>query len=174
MQSSFGTCIPVTNCPPPNVLTQLNDGTSSCSCTAPQYTSDGAGGCVCKSPYVAGPNGGCVLGPSQLPRKSKKSQLSLGDVAVEEQDALSMYFSSSAYRCPNGERACPVGNAGNGWECLDTTSALDSCACIISSRSEQSLTVRFTGGGCLVAESLGSPIGQNCASFATIESQAEH
>ncbi|KAL8281058.1 hypothetical protein RQP46_006416 [Phenoliferia psychrophenolica] len=107
--------------------------------------------CLCVNVLQLGGNGfnscpSCVLGPSQLPRKSKKSQLALDDSANSEQDLRAKYMESHEYKCPGGERACPLGTTG-GYECLDTRTSLDSC------------------GGCLVSESLHSPVGKNCLSI---------
>ncbi|KAM0753148.1 hypothetical protein T439DRAFT_378864 [Meredithblackwellia eburnea MCA 4105] len=135
--TSLGTCVPVENCPRPNTLTRHLDGTSTCTCDNIRYKSDGAGGCKCKSPYVPSALGGCVLSASQAGRvRSKKSQLQLSSSLTPDETAVELrkqrlHEASDEYRCPDNETACPL---GRGWECLDTTSALDSCGGCTSAR----------------------------------------
>jgi hypothetical protein len=101
-------------------------------------TSDSTGShCACKSPYVCDNAGGCKLPASQKAKsnKSKKSKSSksskgknsknkrTGGALVSQQEEL------DSMHCPAGEQACAI---GSGWECLDTTTSLDSCALIPS------------------------------------------
>ncbi|GAA6062728.1 hypothetical protein JCM10212_005931 [Sporobolomyces blumeae] len=84
-----------------------------------RHNRDGSSYCDCPSPYIPGTNGACVLPPSARARAARRarSQLTLDYPSVEGDDKL---------KCPDGERACPIGN-GDGYECLDVTSTLDSC-----------------------------------------------
>ncbi|GAA5967916.1 hypothetical protein JCM11641_005807 [Rhodosporidiobolus odoratus] len=84
---------------------------------------DGTSTCQCPSPFVASSNGGCALPASARARRLARSQEQLAlrspaqDASVVEEDA---------FKCPSGERACPIGNFG-GWECIDTSNELESC-----------------------------------------------
>ncbi|GAA5881829.1 hypothetical protein JCM16303_006472 [Sporobolomyces ruberrimus] len=85
-----------------------------------RHNRDGTSTCVCPSPRVANSQGSCVLPPSARARAARnkaRSQLTLDFPSVEGDDHL---------KCPDGERACPLGDS-NGYECLDVTSTLDSC-----------------------------------------------
>ncbi|GAA5952295.1 hypothetical protein JCM3765_001931 [Sporobolomyces pararoseus] len=81
---------------------------------------DGSSTCVCPSPFIVSPTTGvCVLPPSARARAARRarSQMALDYPSVEGDDHL---------KCPDGERACPIGGS-TGYECLDVTSTLDSC-----------------------------------------------
>ncbi|GAA6021826.1 hypothetical protein JCM11491_001534 [Sporobolomyces phaffii] len=104
--STTGKCVP--------------DGACRSSGGKLKHNRDGTSTCQCTSPYVSGPSGSCVLPPSARARAARnrvRSQLSLDFPSVEGDDHL---------KCPDGERACPLGDS-NGYECLDVTSTLDSC-----------------------------------------------
>lgn len=163
MQSFGGSCVPISHCPSPNTLVKnRNRGNSQCDCKAPLYKSDNASGCVCASPYVPGVNGGCVLPPSIRARqvRAKKSQVQLAVEAAspampteaivfeEVKDEATVMFNEA--RCPYGETACPVGS-GDGYECLDLTTSLDSCKNFIFSTRWTTFIDFFplcAGGGC--------------------------
>jgi len=92
-----------------------------------QNNRDGTSTCVCPSPKVTSPQNTCVLPASARARAARikaRSQLTLDYPSVEGDDHL---------KCPDGERACSLGS-GNGYECLDVTSTLDSCASHLVSR----------------------------------------
>ncbi|KAI5480749.1 acyl-CoA N-acyltransferase domain protein [Pseudohyphozyma bogoriensis] len=136
LATASGQCIPTSHCPPPNTLTRT-DHHATCTCHAPAWTSDNNDGCRCAPPYVAGPGPErtCVLPPSARAkaRLSKKSQVAWTGAVVDAE--------LDAFRCPDGERACPVGS-GDGWECVDTTTSLDSCGGCLTDTGVNCLAIR--------------------------------
>ncbi|GAA5999981.1 hypothetical protein JCM10207_006001 [Rhodosporidiobolus poonsookiae] len=86
---------------------------------------DGTSSCECPSPFVSDNSGGCTLPPSARARRLARqpSQLSLRSSDSDNGAAL---VEGDAYRCPDGERACPIGQNGS-WECLDVTNSLEAC-----------------------------------------------
>ncbi|GAA5938976.1 uncharacterized protein JCM15063_004382 [Sporobolomyces koalae] len=133
----------VTPCPacPVNARPICGSGSCGCECNDGYYSNgsgvcvpesgctssggrvrhhrDGSSECVCPSPLITSTQGTCVLPPSARARAARnkaRSQLALDYPAVEGDE----------FKCPDGERACPLGDS-NGYECLDVTSTLDSC-----------------------------------------------
>ncbi|GAA6028454.1 hypothetical protein JCM8097_007036 [Rhodosporidiobolus ruineniae] len=85
--------------------------------------SDGTSTCECPSPFSSNNDGGCALPPSARARRYARSNPAQPRLDRREQVAL---VDGDAYKCPDGERACPVGTSGS-WECLDVTNELESC-----------------------------------------------
>ncbi|KAK4705796.1 hypothetical protein P7C70_g414, partial [Phenoliferia sp. Uapishka_3] len=104
-----GTCVPETKCLPPNVLHANPDGTSTCQCSSPKYISDG--------------HNGCALNPSGAARSRRRSRI-IADISANVEGTPAYH----AARCPGGESACRIGGLGTGYECLDVTTSLESCA----------------------------------------------
>ncbi|GAA5887770.1 hypothetical protein JCM6882_000747 [Rhodosporidiobolus microsporus] len=107
---------------------------------------DGTSVCKCPSPFVPNNAGGCSLPPSARARRYARQapQVSLRNRDSDE----AALVEGDAYRCPSGERACPVGSNGS-WECVDVTNELESC------------------GGCP-----GEPSSVNCLSISGVENVA--
>ncbi|KAL8277394.1 hypothetical protein RQP46_010234 [Phenoliferia psychrophenolica] len=101
-----------TPCPAcvPHSTSQCNTAAGSCVC-------------VCDAGYTASASGTCEpIQPvtASTAAKRKRAQLLL----ESEKYHPSTY---NADRCPNGETACPFDSLSGGFECLDTTTSLDSC-----------------------------------------------
>ncbi|GJN90836.1 hypothetical protein Rhopal_003850-T1 [Rhodotorula paludigena] len=126
-RSSVGTCVPNSNCPPPNVLTQSGEF-SVCTC-ATGFISDGAGGCVCPAGYVQSTTTGqCVLPPSGRARARHRRGLANKPHGRRGQQVFAPATSEGLVtkaHCPDGETACPLPSGG--FECIDTTNSLTSC-----------------------------------------------
>lgn len=109
-RSIVGTCVPNTNCPPPNVLTQAGEY-SVCTC-ANGFISDGAGGCVCPAGYVQSPTTGqCVLPPSGRARARHRRGLANKPHGRRGQQVFAPATSEGLVtkaHCPDGETACPL------------------------------------------------------------------
>ncbi|GAA5955450.1 hypothetical protein JCM21900_002051 [Sporobolomyces salmonicolor] len=97
---------------------------NGCTSTGGKVVSlgDGTSECQCASPYVSNGSGGCALPASARSRnrnRTARSQLTLDSRGAQ-------VIGDDELKCPDGERACPIGSDG-GWECLDVTTSLDSC-----------------------------------------------
>lgn len=96
--------------------------------TGSQPTCVAATGCGCSVPL--GPVPSARLRARRAPLVSRQSK----------RDAL------SAAHCPGEETACAI---GKGWECIDTTSSLDSCGGCMGSGGENCLSITGAlGVGC--------------------------
>ncbi|GAA5999983.1 hypothetical protein JCM10207_006002 [Rhodosporidiobolus poonsookiae] len=107
--SATGTCVPNSNCAPPNVLTATGS-TATCTCAA-GYVSDGAGG--------------CVLTPSARARRARHRRSFPYKHGQEVFAPQSSEQIKPAFSCPDGETACRLPSGG--FECIDTETSLNSC-----------------------------------------------
>ncbi|BGP16601.1 hypothetical protein JCM10213_000484 [Rhodosporidiobolus nylandii] len=86
---------------------------------------DGTSTCQCPSPFIASPAGGCTLPASARARRYARSQEQL-HLSSRDAAGKASLVEEDAYKCPAGERACPIGQLG-GWECMDVSNELESC-----------------------------------------------